>query len=57
MTLLSSFLQISEVCSPKQFIWWINGKLGEEIDQSVQSRVVMEIRQKRHLPNGYYDSL
>ena len=31
-----SFLQISEVCSLNQFIWWGNDKLGEGIHKPVQ---------------------
>ena len=38
-----SFLQISEVCSLNQFIWWSNSKLGEGICKPVQSYVVTEI--------------
>ena len=40
----------------KQFISWSTGKLGEGIHNPFQSCVVPEIRQKLHLPNGYYDS-
>ena len=40
-----SFLQIREVCSLNQFIWWSNGQLGEGIHKSY---VVMKIRWKVH---------
>ena len=57
MVFFFSFLHVMRFVAQKACIWWNNGKLGKGNHKPISSSlVVMEIRQKLHLPNGYYAS-